>query len=935
MDDVFLPEESLEIIKDVCGTLDPEIAKVLWQICSKERKEFEDELLVRFDHKTLKEIRVKVFRAALDKIELCLSHVARARTRSPDDTDIDDDIVHKADSLLRVLTPQDMINRRCVDKLATDIAELLKFIANEKAEMPTGMIKAATADVPLGRDLKRAVECIQRIVTAEIYSMNDNIESIEGDQPTSPNGETSDAEYEDAGDSNEKETLSDDLGSDNQIPERRNGNGKIDECDHDIIRALMGTEEDTCSSGEEMCYAQGKSIQAEIMNVQQDISDEGPICPLIVVSETSPKTNGLTQDFRGESDAESSQTSDVVQNIPLNDSNANEGAKLSVSNWPESCTPVQRDLIVPQHSKSDQAEIEITEYSRISHTSRKTFIVSIPPRDKSTSTADLWEHIESSQEEDIICTDPIFHRYGYDRMMSGNDGYQHRLRKKRETNKNDDACNQCGKKFEEMHGWRDNVSRRVSSVENSCTENMRQMRIMSDDVIDEVREVKHRLDAMDDARAHGITQQRQAQPNARDPPGHSHSESRNIDFDTRGRSSKRNSRQPGSVEDPRRRTASFSGPIRQSSKQSRPKQVVRIVDPPCVVEPEAPKDQRTRTRQNARRESRKNENPIKDWLSAAKAHPNKPTTNETQPASVPETLKSPSWADECDSEVNELETSDDFSTPTPTRYDCGREGAHGRDVSADSDEVIDVYEIPPSGQTTTTSRPATCDEEADVMYALPPANPTRSRGGRREQKTKPSNQNNKQQGDIPKQKGNIANESKGNNAQYNIGKNVTSKNGAKPKGKNSSAKNGKSYAMVVSENPWTTVQSNSGKKRKFEKVSPKLMFPLKGTASTNVKDVYLQGLDVEDGQTHDDVIDSVRAYCNGNGVKPVFIRIIPVKYDCTRTGCRLTIKIEDFERVMMESFWPELISVREWTPRNRDRFDQNEGREGDDLSDEN
>ena len=491
------------------------------------------------------------------------------------------------------------------------------------------------------------------------------------------------------------------------------------------------------------------------------------------------------------------------------------------------------------------------------------------------------------------------------------------------------------KKFEEMHGWRDNVSRRVSSVENSCTENMRQMRIMSDDVIDEVREVKHRLDAMDDARAHGITQQRQAQPNARDPPGHSHSESRNIDFDTRGRSSKRNSRQPGSVEDPRRRTASFSGPIRQSSKQSRPKQVVRIVDPPCVVEPEAPKDQRTRTRQNARRESRKNENPIKDWLSAAKAHPNKPTTNETQPASVPETLKSPSWADECDSEVNELETSDDFSTPTPTRYDCGREGAHGRDVSADSDEVIDVYEIPPSGQTTTTSRPATCDEEADVMYALPPANPTRSRGGRREQKTKPSNQNNKQQGDIPKQKGNIANESKGNNAQYNIGKNVTSKNGAKPKGKNSSAKNGKSYAMVVSENPWTTVQSNSGKKRKFEKVSPKLMFPLKGTASTNVKDVYLQGLDVEDGQTHDDVIDSVRAYCNGNGVKPVFIRIIPVKYDCTRTGCRLTIKIEDFERVMMESFWPELISVREWTPRNRDRFDQNEGREGDDLSDEN
>ena len=934
MDDVFLPEESQETIKEVCGTLDTEIAEGLWQICSKERKEFEDELLVRFDHKTLKEIRVKVFRAALDKVDLCLSHVARARTRSPDDTDIDDDTVHKADSLLRVLTPQDMINRRCVDKLATDIAELLKFIANEKAEMPTGMIKAATADVPLGRDLKRAVECIQRIVTAEIISMNDNIDPIEGEQPTPQNGDTSDAEYEDAGDSNEIEALSDDLGSDNHMSERMNGNGENDDCDHDIIRALMGTEEDTCSSGEEMSYTQGESIQTELMNVQQEIPDEGPICPLIVVSETSPKAKDLTQDFRGESDAESSQTSDVVQNIPPNVSNANEGTKLSVSNWSESCAPAQRDPIAPQYSKSDQAEIEITEYSRTTRTSRKTFIVSIPPRDKSTSTADLWEHIESSQEEDISSNDPIFHRFGYNRMMSGNDGYQHRLRKKRETNKNDDACNQCGKKFEEIHGWRDNVSRRVSNVEDSCTENMRQMRIMSTDVIDEVREVKRRLDAMDDVRAQGISQQRQALPNARDPSGHSHSESRNIEFDTRGRSSKRIPRQSDAVEDPRRRAASFSGPIRQSSKQSRPKQVVRIVDPPCAVESEAPKDQRTRTRQNARRESRKNENPIKDWLSAAKAQPNKPTASESQSTVMPETLKSPSWADECDSEVDEVETSDDFSTPTPTRYDPGREGAPERDVSADSDEVNDVYDIPPSGQTTAT-RPATCDEEADVMYALPPANPTRSRGGRREQKTKANNQINKQQGDIPKQKGNIANESKGNNVQYNKGKNVTSKNGAKPKGKNSSSKNGKSYAKVVSENPWTTVQSNSGKKRKFEKVSPKLMFPLKGTASTNVKDVYLQGLDVEDGQTHDDVIDSVRAYCNGNGVKPVFIRIIPVKFDCTRTGCRLTIKIEDFERVMMESFWPELISVREWTPRNRDRFDQNEGREGDDLSDEN
>ena len=55
-----------------------------------------------------------------------------------------------------------------------------------------------------------------------------------------------------------------------------------------------------------------------------------------------------------------------------------------------------------------------------------------------------------------------------------------------------------------------------------------------------------------------------------------------------------------------------------------------------------------------------------------------------------------------------------------------------------------------------------------------------------------------------------------------------------------------------------------------------------------------------------------------NGVTPIFIRIIPVKYDCTRTGCRVTVVEEDFERVLMNDFWPENIRVREWTQRPRD-----------------
>ena len=124
-----------------------------------------------------------------------------------------------------------------------------------------------------------------------------------------------------------------------------------------------------------------------------------------------------------------------------------------------------------------------------------------------------------------------------------------------------------------------------------------------------------------------------------------------------------------------------------------------------------------------------------------------------------------------------------------------------------------------------------------------------------------------------------------------------------------------SYAKAASNTRWKTKQS---KKRKFEKVSPRLSFPLKGKPATSNRDVYLQGLDVGDGNGEDDMLDSVKAYCIRNGITPLFVRIIPVKYDCTRVGCRLTVSEEDFERVIDDEFWPDNVSVREWTYRPRD-----------------
>ena len=150
--------------------------------------------------------------------------------------------------------------------------------------------------------------------------------------------------------------------------------------------------------------------------------------------------------------------------------------------------------------------------------------------------------------------------------------------------------------------------------------------------------------------------------------------------------------------------------------------------------------------------------------------------------------------------------------------------------------------------------------------------------------------------------------------------------GARPKTKGktgngqSRGNNSKSYASVVTSNEWKTKQS---KKRKYENVSPKVVGPLKGIAATKNRDVYLQGLRLGDC-SYEDIVDSVREYVRERDINPVFIRIIPVKFDSTRVGCRLTIREEDFNIVMQGTFWPDNVSVREWTQRPRDN------REGDD-----
>ena len=919
MDAVFLPEESRETLKDVFEMLDPEMGDALWLMCRMERREFEEELCTKFDVKSLKEIRVKVFRAALDKVDICLSQIARARTINPDLQDIDEERVQKADALLRVLTPQDMINRRCIKKLVFDIADLLTFIAREKAEFPSGMIKTSTADPSLGDDIKDAVECIQMIVTADAESSVSTMEKPTCDSEVEVRNETSSSTMEVSENTNvihsDEEIFGDDHVSDLAADERGHG-----DCDLGLIRALICGEDSDHSTNnpmDEVMHGQQENLFDEIAKVGRNSSSNDPICPLLIISETSPKPQAqnvppLVEYANSENDA-------TIRELNLHNLSLSEQDQ---SHWPN--TPCARTTnpveVVSSNPVPPNQSPKVSPQPSVRRS--VTVIESLPANDKSTSTADLWEHVIAESNSGCIYPEPYYRFISYDPMMSGNNAW---AKKRHDPSRRDGACNECGKKYDELNEWKGDVARRVDNAVDTSTENTRKMSAFESEVKVELREMRRRMDLIDSVRGMSISG---ARPSSAIPIRAR--EMVEEEAGARGRPARRTGQLRNANEDQRRRAASFSGPIRSTSRSGRQKKVVIQDDPAPQICDAPPREQRERNRPSNKRAERPRENPIRDWLSSANQQPSKPASCNKQIVGEAEGLKSPSWADECGSDDDETGTSYASCSPAISTYDIDDDVTPERQHSVDCDEVVDVYQLPPSGQVSSRRLPSN-DAEADAAYSLPRVNGAeRNEKGQKLSQRRGNDNTRPQKDNRTKSKGNNVHENQGNNAQGTKPRNVSSKNTTTQKAKPDTGKKGMSYAKAVTENDWKVKQS---KKRKFEKVSPRLSFPLKGSVSNTVRDVYLQGLDIEDGQNDDDVVDSVREYCNKHGITPVYIRIIPVKFDCTRTGVRLTVKSDDFERVINESFWPDLITVREWTQRNRDNR-QNDNGNGRDASDD-
>ena len=902
-------------ISGCLDSLDPEIGLVLEQLTEKDREDVEDELFEVFELKALLESRTTVFRIAMDKVDLCLSQVAMARDlESFVPSENEAKLIDKANKLFRKLSPKDMINRKCSKRAIKDILDLLAFIGDDNVAFPVMIMRTKTngcARKPIGGISVDDMVCLQHLselmIPSGVCSMDNVIERVE---PTkvkvvgSPVAEYRQDKVEgkcgsDTGSSMIVDRKDTQFLADERMPSRMNG--CANDCDSERTRKWkvndVGDDDENetnsvyGSDTSSICSDIADNMQGEIV-VSDDEIDKQVIAELFQTSTGTGHMNGPKQPVDG-------RESPVI-NVRHTNRHVRDNTCISHLNAPiESsdlhCQNANESTCEPRHielsNAIDQANGH-TPYTTREFASEynpecpstpqietertlpcKTDIVPEPTSGLITPANVVISVGGRSVRIDISSLFEMASKYPIDppadlAALQGRHGR---------------CCSVCDRKSDEH-------TRMVSESEDRLNEQMRKLRLDNEVMADELERVKRKLREVSNQRHLPAPPDRtEGEAPPRDRPGDRRAAEVSV---RRKKTELKKQEQP----EPRRRAATFNGLGMYNNRQPTRDSDGQLARGVQNARPQRPTIDNVRERPSKQgggdRDTAQKDNPLKSWLTK------KGTNTETTPNEPKKgdfAIRSPSWADD-DTSCDEVSFSSCATAPSPPMDQHAGTAGPSRTLrpQAPADNVDDVYLLPPSGQVTRRTLQQNngiggeSSTRADHRGARPK---TRGKGVSNVDK----------------------NSSKGNaTTRTSVNKTANRRDG------NSRSE---TYAKVVTRNGWNTVQ----KKRKFDKVSPRASFPLLGIPATVNREVYLQGLRVSEGMCADDVNDSVKAYCLERGITPIYMRAIPVKYDCTRTGCKLTICEEDYERVILDEFWPEDVSVRDWTPRVRDNQNNGDG----------
>ena len=969
-----------DTICDVLRSMSPEICAVLCQIRSLDHDELITKLVECANFKMLMDNRSTVFRAAMDKVDLCLSQVAKARAENVYSvTEVEEEMIKRAESLLRSLTPKDMIQRKSMKKVADDIVDLLEFTLAENANFPARMIRT-------GNNKQGTVKPQQDSIVEALAHLQ-HIANLIPDEICSPGG-INDIEHGELGDETNLlenqmyavRVYDDALGASND-PLQENESDMY-ACSESGTRTLITNELNNMN--EANCeYLEGDRLPSEHSSVNsmegersEDEETQGKVY-LVREMASQPGTSNMNGQNRnamvreiaqkldagnGDSDLPSYDPIAIDSNIiniwPYDDntpdasvgvgsrykSNAESQGTDGDHDWNDSVwwisfrQPVEKDKGPnPKRAVESEQQLPSTYANQIpgvrkeqrnqksaasdagntqsyanrgrdigARMCRQNQSTTDTEREQTTGRKNFTETETGEEQGENIFPTPFKISFTVGNVMINMDvsdltkmasraarDQSPTRGRRRENLKPSCECRECRTRL-------DAQDRRIDDLENLIAERTSELKVSTDELCDEIRNVRINVDnqgpdpilitpSVPEVKEVGRLARnvRTVPAGAPIPAG-------------------KQSKVSGTKAKPRPRAASFAGlasaeQLEAGGEWRRTRKEVKMVpnSPEVVPKPQRVEPRRGRAgRRNGNvgeQASKPREGAMREWLSTASR--DQPRNSGSDRRATAE--RSPSWADEPVPEDDEFDTSNSL-TPTPDgdrrRDNMPPQCSPSSPDNSDHDsQVQDVYQLPPSGQVT---------EQRGRRNGNPRAGASGGYGGAR-----------------PKTRGkpNAAHEGNFHNAK-----------GSK---KSNMKENKASYSKVVTNSGWKTVQS---KKRKYDNSSPRNANPLRGIAMTRNRDVYLQGLLLDDCGTGsgEDVIDSVKAYCRDRGIKAVYIKLIPVKFDDTRTGCRLTVKEDDFKRVVREEFWPDHIKAREWTQRPRDGYG-NDGGEENTSSDEN
>ena len=126
-----------------------------------------------------------------------------------------------------------------------------------------------------------------------------------------------------------------------------------------------------------------------------------------------------------------------------------------------------------------------------------------------------------------------------------------------------------------------------------------------------------------------------------------------------------------------------------------------------------------------------------------------------------------------------------------------------------------------------------------------------------------------------------------------------------------------SYASSVINYDW----QGPDNKRRRRGNSGDNMHVLFGSKSTPQKDIFVRDLDYSECSKPADLEIRVKHHCRRRGVVISFVKAFPIKSNCSKANCKVTVNSSDVMKVLTEGFWPLYASARIWTYQPSGQYD--------------